>query len=148
MRTEITNKNEMNVMISTLMKDSRELDSVVSDLKRQVSRNHNYDGIDVRTPGNILKNNLEQVTRAISKDSRNINNFSNGIEILDKDNFNIFGYALNSVKNFFNNDLGFISTGIRNVSGSLSNCYRYLTGGFVLNRNSNKGETINDSNEL
>lgn len=107
MATEVTDVQELSALSRQLVSNANELESTLNSLKKIVNRARNYDGIDVTTAGNVLKNNLTVLATDIKTTAQNINNYANGIEVFDKDDFSsdsgvfILDNIKDGISNFF-----------------------------------------------
>ena len=98
MATEVTDVQELSALSRQLVSNANELESTLNSLKKIVNRAQNYDGIDVTTAGNVLKNNLTVLATDIKTTAQNINNYANGIEVFDiKDGISNFFYKTGNV---------------------------------------------------
>lgn len=128
MATEVTNMQELSTLSNQLVTKANELEDTLDSLKKVVNNARDYDGIDVRSAGNILKNNLTTLSTDIKIATQNIKNYTVGLNTLDTDDFttqaNIF--SLNNIKDGFGNFItstipGYITTGLNNVATGVSN---------------------------
>ncbi len=87
MKTEINNVPELAGLTEKLIASSNELTESLDNLKSIVGRAKDYDGIDVTTAGNILKNNLKVLSNDMKNAAKNMKSYSTGIENLDVDDF-------------------------------------------------------------
>lgn len=87
MTTEISDVQELTVLTSKLRFSTDELIESFDNLKSIIRENKDYDGIDITTAGNILKNNLTSLSDDLKSESENMKNYAMGIEKLDIDDF-------------------------------------------------------------
>lgn len=128
MATEVTNMQELSALSNQLVTKANELEDTLNRLKKTVNNARDYDGIDVSSAGNILKNNLTTLSTDIKIAAQNIKNYTVGLNTLDTDDFttqaNIF--SLSNIKDDFGNFItstipGYITTGFNNVATGVSN---------------------------
>lgn len=87
MTTEISDVQELTVLTSKLRFSTDELIQSFDNFKSIIRENKDYDGIDITTAGNILKNNLTSLSDDLKSESENMKNYAMGIEKLDIDDF-------------------------------------------------------------
>ena len=138
MVTEVTDMQELAILSSQVVQEANELENIIRGLKKIVNCAHNYDGIDVRTAGEILNNNLTTLATDIKTAAQNIESYTAGLKTLDTDDFttqaNVF--SLSNIKDDFGNFItstipGYITTGFNNVATGVSNIVGNIGGTII-----------------
>ncbi len=87
MATEIKSKGELVTLSSDLKDKATDLENLSENLKDTLTGLENYDGINITSAGNILLNNINEVTEDINIVSTNINNYAAQLNEFDVDDF-------------------------------------------------------------
>ena len=136
MATEVTDVQELSALSRQLVSNANELESTLNSLKKIVNRARNYDGIDVTTAGNVLKNNLTVLATDIKTTAQNINNYANGIEVFDKDDFSSDSgvFILDNIKDGISNF--FYKTGnvLSEIKGYITWPFTYVAGKIIIGK--------------
>ena len=110
------------------------MEDVINSLKLTVSKARNYDGIDVITAGNILKNNLTTLSADVKTAAQNIKNYTAGLTTLDTDDFTTQAnfFSLSNIKdnigNFFTSIFpNYITTKVNNLKTDTTNLVQDVT---------------------
>lgn len=139
MQTEIASKSELASMTGILISNTNALADSLSSLKSTLSQARDYDGIDVTTAANILKNNLDIIMNDVDIAAKNIKNYEAGIESLDTDDFDSQSgiFSLSNIKNnvadiFTFDTPNFITTSLNNAKINLANFKDKVTDKFSM----------------
>lgn len=120
MKTEINNIPELTALTEKLVFNSNELAESLDNLKSIVGKAKDYDGIDVTTSGNILKNNLNILSNDIKIAAKNMKGYSTGIENLNIDDFTTFFLSLDDkISEFIPEIISDYTAGIEKISKTI-----------------------------
>ncbi|MDD5887982.1 MAG: papain-like cysteine protease family protein [bacterium] len=129
MATEVSNMQELSSLADALVTRANEMEDNLSNLKSIVNKAHDYDGIDVTTTGNILKKNLETLSKDIKTAAKNIKSYSVGLNTLDTDDFTTQAgvFSLNNIGNFFTTTIpNYVETGVNSLATGADAIYQNI----------------------
>ncbi len=135
MQAEINDMSGLASLSSQLGVIAQQFEDSTSRFNSIIRSAKNYDGIDVVTPGKILRNNLKTASLDLKNISQNVAGYIQGINTLDKDDISdqvnhlSLDYITGEIGDFLSNSLqNFVINPINNIAASIGTAASVLIG--------------------